>query len=257
MSSSFIAALRLLILLLAAGAVVSAFALASRREGAEALSRGLYVCPMHPQVTAEAPGTCAICGMGLAPDRAREAPTHDLVPVPAEISLVRRHLVTQGVRSHAWVASDGEVDALIYNEDLAALGAHERGSFLYAAAPNAGLTVERTTKAPSVWDASASQVRFAPDAHAPALRPGDVGLLILAPKAHEVLVAPVTAVLQAPEGPYVLVSASDGSEFAMHRVTIGKVVGGFAVVLSGIRDQERVIARDAFFLDAERRLHGL
>jgi hypothetical protein len=32
-------------------------------------------------------------------------------------------------------------------------------------------------------------------------------------------------------------------------------LGGLAVVLSGLRYQERVLVRSAFFLDAERRLH--
>ncbi len=28
-----------------------------------------YVCPMHPQVTSNAPGNCSICGMALSPRR--------------------------------------------------------------------------------------------------------------------------------------------------------------------------------------------
>jgi hypothetical protein len=39
-------------------------------------------------------------------------------------------------------------------------------------------------------------------------------------------------------------------------VEIGKVFYGLAVVLSGLRYQERVAIRGAFFLDAERRLRA-
>jgi hypothetical protein len=37
-------------------------------------------------------------------------------------------------------------------------------------------------------------------------------------------------------------------------VQIGRVFGGVAAVLSGLRSSERVLIRSAFFLDAERRL---
>jgi hypothetical protein len=33
---------------------------------------GAYVCPMHPQATAEAPGRCPECGMALVPRKANE-----------------------------------------------------------------------------------------------------------------------------------------------------------------------------------------
>jgi hypothetical protein len=42
-----------------------------------------YVCPMHPKVTSNAPGKCAICGMALKPAAAQPAtqpagaPDHD------------------------------------------------------------------------------------------------------------------------------------------------------------------------------------
>jgi uncharacterized protein involved in copper resistance len=31
-------------------------------------ARRLYACPMHPEVTAEKPGTCPVCGMELVPN---------------------------------------------------------------------------------------------------------------------------------------------------------------------------------------------
>ncbi len=35
--------------------------------GAPGLERGLYVCPMHPEVRSSGPGACPICGMALEP----------------------------------------------------------------------------------------------------------------------------------------------------------------------------------------------
>ncbi len=38
-------------------------------EGAPAPETAAYVCPMHPEVTSETPGTCSKCGMALVPRR--------------------------------------------------------------------------------------------------------------------------------------------------------------------------------------------
>ncbi len=37
-------------------------------------SRGVYTCPMHPEVKQQGAGTCPICGMALEPESATEAP---------------------------------------------------------------------------------------------------------------------------------------------------------------------------------------
>jgi multidrug efflux pump subunit AcrA (membrane-fusion protein) len=39
-------------------------------------------------------------------------------------------------------------------------------------------------------------------------------------------------------------------------VRLGQAPDGLAVVLSGLEENERVVVRGAFFLDAERRLHS-
>jgi multidrug efflux pump subunit AcrA (membrane-fusion protein) len=70
-----------------------------------------------------------------------------------------------------------------------------------------------------------------------------------------VLVVPYAAVLESSEGPYVLVASTDGRTLTQRRVEIGRVLGGLAVVLSGLHVQERVLVRSAFFVDAERRLY--
>jgi hypothetical protein len=39
----------------------------SAAAAAAAASRGVFACPMHPEVRSPAPGTCSVCGMPLAP----------------------------------------------------------------------------------------------------------------------------------------------------------------------------------------------
>jgi hypothetical protein len=51
----------------------------------------------------------------------------------------------------------------------------------------------------------------------------------------------------------VLVSSPEG-RLTVRPVEIGRVLGDYAIVLSGVRLQERVSVRGAFLLDAERRL---
>src|SRR4029077_20541603 len=87
------------------------------------------------------------------------------------------------------------------------------------------------------------------------LQPGQVGWLEMAPRPRQVLTVPVSAVVQSPEGPYVLASLG-GFKFEKRPIEIGETFlkEGFAVVLSGLHVNERVVARATFFLDAERRL---
>lgn len=71
------------------------------------------------------------------------------------------------------------------------------------------------------------------------------------------MTVPASAVLQSPEGPYVLVSIGD-LRFEKRPIAIGETFlkEGFAVVLSGLRVNERVVARATFFFDADRRQGG-
>jgi multidrug efflux pump subunit AcrA (membrane-fusion protein) len=66
-------------------------------------------------------------------------------------------------------------------------------------------------------------------------------------------VVPRSAVLESGEGPFVLVSSPE-ARLTVRPVEIGRVLGDYAVVLSGLRLQDRVSVRSAFLLDAERRL---
>jgi len=178
-------------------------------------------------------------------------------PEPAYISMARLRLINEQVRAPAWVELDDGVAALLYKEDLAALAPQERGSFFSAAAPKTGIpVVRRKDVAPAAWDASVSIARFSLGAGAPPLRRGDVGRLVLDPKAHDVLLVPAVAILESRDGPYVLTQAADGADYAKRLISIGRTVGGFTAVQAGLEDKQRIVARDAFLLDADRKMRG-
>jgi hypothetical protein len=41
-------------------------------EGSAGQEAAVYACPMHPEVTSDAPGRCPTCGMNLEPKKSRE-----------------------------------------------------------------------------------------------------------------------------------------------------------------------------------------
>ena len=70
------------------------------------------------------------------------------------------------------------------------------------------------------------------------------------------LVVRAGAVLESPEGPYVLVVSEDRRTVTKRPVEVGNVIYGYAAVVSGLRENENVAATHTAFLDAERRLRG-
>ena len=66
----------------------------------------------------------------------------------------------------------------------------------------------------------------------------------------------LSPVLQSPEGPYVLAWSGHDYTFEKRPIEIGETFlkQGFAVVLSGLQPNDRVVARATFFVDADRRL---
>jgi hypothetical protein len=268
-----IVALRALLLAIAAVALAAALAIGLHGRGGEHAAIR-YACPMHPDVRADAPGECSICRMALervgkppaASNRAAAAESADF----AAVENVRRHNIVDFVRRRsllvparelrgpASVDPDGTVSALFYDDEIAALDAAETGVFAPTAAPQLAFQVRRQPGAGERWDGSTSRIRFRfTDGKHDSARPRalDVGWIELAPRPRQVLTVPASALLQSPEGPYVLAWTGTGFNFDKRPIEIGETFlkQGFAVVLSGLKVNERVVGRATFFLEADRR----
>jgi hypothetical protein len=167
---------------------------------------------------------------------------------------VRRRGFGQDLIAPAWVEPSGTVVATLYRDEIAALTPDERDTFSPSSTPDLRIEVRPTADAPEPWDRSTARVRFQVDASRPAPRPGEVGWVRMGAKRVEPLVVASSAILEGRDGAYVLVASADGRTLAPRHVEVGRVLGSFAVVVSGLRLQERTLIRSAFFLDAERRL---
>jgi hypothetical protein len=277
-----IVAVRLLLLALAAAALTAAVAIGfNGREADQAAAAVRYACPMHPEVRAGAPGECPICRMALervgrqAPATMRAAATENADF--AAVENVRKHNIVDFVRYRsllvplrelrgpASVGAGGEVTALFYDDEIASLEEGETGMFTPTSAPNLVIPLRRVAGAPERWDRSTSRIRFRAVADRSGRRlghpsetrltAGQVGWVELAPRPRQVLNVPVSAVVQSPEGPYVLAWTGSGFNFEKRPIEIGETFlkQGLTVVLSGLRANERVVGRATFFLEADRR----
>jgi multidrug efflux pump subunit AcrA (membrane-fusion protein) len=240
-----------------------------------------YVCPMHAEVRTPTPGACPICGMALeragVDRRGGGATAANPLAGMADLTAVdnvRKHRLVDFVRVHsllrdlrelrgpAWVGADRVITAILYKDQIAALRPDEPGTFSLTDAPDRTFTVHRTEEPVRGWDGSTGQIRFRVDqppsvaAEAPSPSAGQVGWLALAPRPRAALGVPASAVLQSPDGPYVLTVVAGGARIEKRPVEIGETFlkQGFAVVLSGLQVHDRVVGRAAFFLDADRRL---
>ncbi len=156
------------------------------------------------------------------------------------------------LRGPARVEDDGTLTAVFYDDQIHAIAEGDGGVFTPTDDPAAAVAVRRTGDPPARRDGSTSTIRFR--AAAP-MAAGGAGWLELPRRPRDVLTVPTSAILHSPEGPYVLMPAGPG-RFRRRRIEVGETFIGldYAVVLSGLRVQDRVVARGSFFLDAERRL---
>jgi hypothetical protein len=267
----FVVAGRLLLLLIAAAALVAGVVHARWHDQAAGASKQLYVCPMHPEVRSSAPGDCPICHMALVPIRASD---HGESGVPGGgpiVAIAEARMVARQVRAAAWVDAAGHGTALLYKDDLVGLEAEEPARFFAPQSPNMPLEAHVLTAEQAPVDSSTVNVSFRLDppmtTAADAAGREDVGSLQIDVRARRLLVVPTSAVLYAARGPYVLAADDAAGGFSKRPVVVGRILdsgyvgaltgqqeGGATVILSGLREGEKVVAGHAFFADVERRL---
>ncbi|HEY0988685.1 MAG TPA: heavy metal-binding domain-containing protein [Kofleriaceae bacterium] len=285
-AAPLVVAVRVLLLLLAAGAVVAAMVI---RRGGESTAGRRYVCPMHSEVTASAPGDCPICGMALeevdaasraamlrdpsapdpgAPAGATTGEQIDLAQLRVSyeaimlmrfaVAAVRRYAVPGEVFAPALVAADGQIVAQLYRDELASLAPDELAELIPTASPDQTLAIQRDGTPPVVASPSdaIARVGFRAVAQGAAPPPGQVGWVKLAYKTRAMLIVRSQAIVPSPEGPYVLVFSGKRGELSKRRVEVGKDFMGMTAVVSGLRDKEFVVMANAFSVDAERRLQA-
>jgi len=277
-------AARFLVLALAAGAVVAGWALARRAPRARIeAGAARYACPMHREIASAVEGQCPVCGMRLEPVEAAAA----LHPPPGwlrrgSIDQVRRRIFQYEIADPARVEDDGSVHAVLYADELEALAPGELLTFRASGNQAVSAQVQLAGEA-RPWDHATEDVRLevidpafiaavitdhfaqsrevitdhvsqrrdAIGAHlGSGLSPGTAGWVFAPPRPHPVLVVPSSAVLQSSDGPYVLALSPDLKMVERRRVKIGRTFLGLCAVVSGLAEQEPLVARGAFFLDA-------
>jgi multidrug efflux pump subunit AcrA (membrane-fusion protein) len=147
------------------------------------------------------------------------------------------------------------VAARLYRDEAEAINDLDGATFVPAEAPTTSIAVHVQGPAIADTDPCRSQLRFVVDRRPASLRVGQTGWIDLASRERTVLAMPIPAIVESAEGPVALVPTPDGRTVQARRVQIGRVVSGNAIVLSGLVENERVVVMNAFFLEAERRLH--
>jgi hypothetical protein len=237
-----------------------------------------YVCPMHPEVTGDSPGTCPECKMDLEPVTAKkpEPPEPAVVPAvaltsplgvtwlpetfpPADkarpndrvpLATLKRRVFNDGVKAPAWLEAPDRVAALLYRDEFGALGPRQHATFYRSLAPRDAIEIELGDEPPKAWDDSTSVVSFEVGSDH-GQRAGEIGWLEIQSLSRELAVVPESAVLRSDAGPYVL--AARGQHFVRRPIEIGRTLKGHVVVLAGLSEDEQFVAGGAFFLDVEHR----
>jgi hypothetical protein len=278
-SFALILASRLLICGVAAGALVAAWVVS--RTAGQSTAPGSYVCPMHPEVTSASPAYCPICRMALEPAAGRQLPIAEPASTPREKAVisesgalvlppdqaltkfhaarrVKRFESMFEMRAQAWAETAETGLAILYLDEAQLLAPEEEALFFPSAPPTPGkppgIPVRTAGKPPERWDRATTRVRFHVQAGAK-LVPGQTGSIKFKGRLRDGLVVPANAVLDSPEGPYVLVVSDDRRTLTKRHIEIGTVLYDYAAVISGLRENEYVAGK-AFFLDAERRFRG-
>jgi hypothetical protein len=164
---------------------------------------------------------------------------------------VQRRTLRSPLDAPAWVDDAALISALLYEDELRALGG---GAATFEAAAGPCLAVIALAESAVRWDHVRWQVKFRAEDALATPAAGSVGRLRAALAPREVLVVLSAAVLPSAEGPAVLVVSPDRRGVTRRPVELGRAFSGYTSVLSGMAEGELVIVMNAFFLDAERRL---
>jgi hypothetical protein len=266
-SVAAIVAGRILLVTVAAAAVVVGVVASRRSPPAATTATPAYVCPMHPEVTSSLPGDCPICRMALEPAanvaRGTEPMALKLDKVHRElrafdaVSLVKRFETSQEMRAPAWAETANAGLALFFRDQAKILLPGEAGVFEPAGRPGepppAGIVVRIEDAAPEPWDAATVRVRFRAD-KTDRLPPGATGAVKFDTRLRRGLVIKASAVLPSPDGPYVLVATDERRTLTKRPVEVGSIIQGYVGVEGGLREGEWVVAKNAFALDAARKM---
>jgi multidrug efflux pump subunit AcrA (membrane-fusion protein) len=163
----------------------------------------------------------------------------------------------QELEAPAVVNDGGDVIVRLYPDEAATLRPGAAASFVpgWSAAPS--VEVRLVGAAPSPAEGPASrEVRFRAAAPAAVSPAGAVGRLRFSVGRRRALVVPLCALIESPEGPYVLTVSTDRRTFTLREVEVGRAYPAFVVVLAGAHPGDRIAVMDAFFIDAERRLRS-
>lgn len=275
-SSAMIVVVRVLMVALAATAVVAGFVVTRKSAPTSVASGIVYGCPMHPAVTSPSPGECPICRMALEPQiaggaSAGKAGSADVEPQSLtlaqgkrlagfdSVSRVKQYESSFDMRAWAW-AESRDIGVALYPRDQAELlKPGEEGLFEPQSGPRGphphGIKVRLADQAPEPWDASTAVVRFRLAADAGAeLEPKEIGSVKFALRLRNGLVVRESAIIQSPEGPYVLIASADRKSFTKRPIQIGAIMYDYADVVGGAQENEYAVALHTFVLDTERRL---
>lgn len=266
---------RLALVAIAAAAAVTGFVVRSRGAlPATHEARHIYVCPMHPDVTSGSPGDCPICHMALVPKAdpgsatrtaaaSRQAPDSFTLPAGLELrgfdtfSRAKRFELSFEMRAPASLESPARGVAAYHLDEGELIRPGEEGLFSPSSGARPGkpfwIQVHVSAEPPVRRDGSTVLVRFEldPGAELPA---GQTGTLKLRTRPRDGLVVQRSAILQSPQGPYVLVVSDDHRTLTRRPVEIGRTLAGYTSIVSGLREGEYALAKHAFVLDLERRL---
>jgi hypothetical protein len=271
--SAAVVTFRLVLLAIAAAAAATGVVvrLGTTAPAATDAAAHVYVCPMHPDATSEAPGDCPICHMELVP-KTGEAGASDIplaepdtytIPSGLELrgfdSVLRVRPMVIGLEMDAPASLDGASSgvALFHLDEGEMIQPGEEGLFHPSTGFTPGkpyLTKVRISRKPPVrWDHDTVLVRFdvPPGTECPA---GQTGSLKLPARVRNKLAIEESAVLREPEGAYVLVASEDRRTLTKRPVEVGRKRAGYVTILSGLREGEYALAKHTFVLDLERRL---